>query len=175
MRHCEKAFCIENMLFVTLMIQLKQWMTDNGLTSTQQTESGTSEIYGILEQQPIQLPHNVPISSIINIANKNIKINKDTNNGDVHNDKILVVYKQFCFIYQNTYKQYIEDGIAPFEINISFDDREQCKLDYLQTINGNDEFVYQSFLEIWSNLVKTTDSVFELLIFLTNQLKIDSE
>lgn len=88
-----------------------------------------------------------------------------------HNEENRLNYSQFGEVFMKLYKQYIEAGRAPFEINISSQNRSKMKSYYLlilQKMNqypGDDSHDIDKtiFVQLWHDLLSVCDEIFSVL------------
>ena len=65
MNHVKKEFAVENLLFVTILVQLQNYLISNGYWDEMKRISKVHLSYACFDTYPIKLPSNVPLSPII--------------------------------------------------------------------------------------------------------------
>lgn len=229
MQHLKQQFSMENLLFVTILLQWEQYLCENGYwqdmvdnASTGNDKHKLCHIGVSSGSQPIQLPPNVPKSPIVHFLFANANANANTSkrsdpimtvdhqqkeNGDnscvskqqrvtettktsiaitlaakqrigsesnLHNNgnRLQLNYAQFGAVFNELYRQYIEADRAPFEINISSDNRNTMKSYYLLIQQKNqcpkNDSNYsvmdkETFVQLWQDLLCVCDEIFSVL------------
>ena len=141
-------FSIENLLFITIMLQIQDYLIDNNYWPWKISPSIDDNMNMIGRGKRIVLPKNIiPISPIVSVLSGNsnsinININHFSKNTSRKGPKTKMDknnYIMFIDCYSQLYKQYIEENKAPFEINISHENRQKMKYfaQHLQSIKTN--------------------------------------
>lgn len=146
MTRLKNEYSMENLLFLTIMLQWQDYLINRGywshMSSINNNNNNCKVFYvGFDTRQRIILPSTVPISPVIYQLNKNstnitFRTKQLKNRGG---NKVLYNYNPFCKVFIHLYKQYIETNRAPFEINIGSQLREQMKQHYLFIITRINE------------------------------------
>ena len=133
MDHLQKEFAIETLLFLTEMIQLKDWLVFNHIESKQ------------IFERALILPNTIPQSSIIGECTKHA-----TN-----------VTEDFYVIYVKIYEKYICKDKSPLEINIPYSVYRWLNEYYkeITSTTGKD----LSIEKIWDALLLATAEILSLL------------
>ena len=176
-------FSIENLLFITIMLQIQDYLIDNNIwlwkiISNININPNCQSVTNMIGKgDRIHLPKGIiPISPIVSKMSKQKEIKHNNNNN----------YDMFIDCFIQLYKEYIEQDKAPFEVNISFENRHQMKILFhqLQSIKTNiiidtdikdvenqerhghfDGLDRQEFVKLWKGLNFVCDELLELLIF----------
>ena len=182
MEQVQKEFSIENLLFITIMLQWQEYLISNKYWNE---NNRNCKLIGFLDddidKRQIKLPPNVPLSPMIDELESKCDENTNNNNGD--NNKF-----EKCF--KDIYKKYIENKVAPLEINICGETRDVLREYYDEIITRdrrrnrninvenelkdvkNLQYVPSDtedpnsldFWKLWYHLVQACDQVFVLLI-----------
>ena len=160
MNHCQKEFSMENILFVTIMIEWQDYLMNNGYWNDELDNPLRREItcQYVENQERIILPKTVPISPIIHDIEM-IKTKVDTDD-----DKKDIKYDKFSHSFEQLYCQYIERGKAPLELNISSDLRNSLQIRYQRMKNNGNTINEQLFWKIWYELTIVCNQVFDMLM-----------
>ena len=157
-KHCQKEFCSENLLFITLIAQWQHFLIKHKMwPKTKNGELNTS-IQLIDSNVVINAMDVLPMLSKLE---QNMTTNIDLNLNSI--DTINADYKIFVPIIEMIYKKYIEMNRAPFEVNISFDVREKIEKDYLFIKQNKDNLNDEIFWQLWRHLLMVCDQVFEMI------------
>ena len=159
MKQLQKDLCMENLLFLTIMLQLQNYLIHNGFWHDAPNDYYRQTIMYHLslnkkynKNYQINLPSNVPLSPII----LNIIMNKDD---DYNNISDYNIFKQ-CI--EKIFKQFIESQKALFEINISGVHRAKITTLYNKMSHNNQTHIKKNqFWDMWIALVNSCNDVFE--------------
>ena len=170
--HLKKEFSMENLLFVTIMLQWQDYLIDNGFWDNYNSLKIEPKILFVGKRdQRLQLPNNVPISPTI------IKLKKDFENLNSNLNSIIlnheddksqlqsqlqsrsqmqkiVNYNPFYKCFLSLYKDYIQTNHAPWEVNISGETRKKMKCYYILIVNKlkNNQSADSSIASVSSSL-----------------------
>lgn len=145
MRHLKKELSMENLLFITIMLQWQDYLITNELWDSNNSKCR----YAVDATRQLRLPENVPPTAVI----KQLK-DYDRDQVNVHgDDSHQFNYSVFVMVFDRLYKQYIERQRAPYEINIDGDMRDKIKSYYQKIIDQNKgKMDEQVFWNLWYDL-----------------------
>ena len=73
MTHVKKEFAMENLLFVTIVLQVQDFLIENGYWHRMKTVNGLKDIpYACYHFTPIKLPNTIPLSPIVSRLKSNM-------------------------------------------------------------------------------------------------------
>lgn len=167
MRHMKKELSMENLLFVTVILQWQDYLIDKQLWNDKNINCKLI----INATKQIKLPKSIPtVPMIENIKYNNL--NKRNNSINVKDDSIWQDFDMFIPVFNEIYRQYIEANKAPLEVNISYESRNKMKLFYQQI---NHEQCHESkkhrpiinsdnFWKMWYNMYCICEEVAETIV-----------
>ena len=150
--HCQKEFCSENLLFISIIVQWQYILIKHNLWPT--NEDG--ELNTSMQLIDVNVTKNI---DAMDISSMFVKLEKDYENDDNCNND----YSMFATIIDKIYKKYIEMNKAPFEINISFDIRQQITDDYVYIKQNKNNLNSETFWNLWEHLLLASAQVMEMI------------
>lgn len=146
MRHLKKELSMENLLFITAMLQWQEFLVEHEFWDKENTKCR----YVLDATQQLILPVQIPESPILSQIKFQII---DKENFDI-----------FIPVFSQLYKQYIEANRAPYEINISHRTREKMQTYYTMINQDKGILDEQTFWSLWHSLIQICHELHEMLL-----------